>query len=415
MQMERGDQELVRQLPGNSTCADCSTRAPQWASVTYGSLHCLECSGAHRGLGVHLSFVRSVTMDTWSEKQVKMMKLGGNGALKAWWREHGVPESATFSQRYGSPAAKLYADRLVAKVEGRPLPTELPKVATQASTVYDSASSRGSGMSAGGFSGGGGGGGSSGSSKGVEPLSGESENDYVARQRALQEEARERMRAKFGGGGLGGVGSDTSYDASTGRYGSGLPLDVDAISGGIKRLGSSAVDVVGSLRDAEAVQRTKDTVKDLWGATVRGVSSLGDNNNNSGETDEPSGWAALKGFGASIGARVSDVAKNLAAPDDGEALAFAVRNVDRGSKKMDGLGSNGFANDADLDDLLRANRGDHPGGTTSSVRDASSLPGAPRPGPTTAEPRRATSPPKPPQQNKPPKEPEKDFFESFGV
>jgi len=35
--------------------------------------------------------------------------------------------------------------------------------------------------------------------KGSDPLPGESEADYVARQRKLQDEARERMRAKFGG------------------------------------------------------------------------------------------------------------------------------------------------------------------------------------------------------------------------
>ena len=47
---------------------------------------------------------------------------------------------------------------------------------------------------------------------GVEPLPGESEADYVARQTRLREEAAARMRTKFGGSGglngrMGGVGS----------------------------------------------------------------------------------------------------------------------------------------------------------------------------------------------------------------
>ena len=66
----------------------------------------------HRSLGVHLSFVRSVTMDSWSAAQMKMMQLGGNKALIDFFKKHGVND-LSIPEKYDTPAAELYRERCV--------------------------------------------------------------------------------------------------------------------------------------------------------------------------------------------------------------------------------------------------------------------------------------------------------------
>lgn len=50
-------------IEGNNNCADCGCRSPRWASVNLGVTLCIHCSGIHRKLGVHLTQVKSLTLD----------------------------------------------------------------------------------------------------------------------------------------------------------------------------------------------------------------------------------------------------------------------------------------------------------------------------------------------------------------
>ena len=58
--------------------------------------------------GVHISFVRSVSMDSWSEKQIKMMRIGGNEKCINFLKQYGLEKDTPIQQKYNSPAAMLY-------------------------------------------------------------------------------------------------------------------------------------------------------------------------------------------------------------------------------------------------------------------------------------------------------------------
>jgi len=294
--MTPADQATVKAIPGNSKCCDCGMGQPQWASVSFGTVFCLDCSGVHRSLGVHISFVRSIAMDSWTPAQMQLMKLGGNQKCQSYLSSNGILPSTPIKQKYESDVAQLYKHILKARAEGKPEPTELPKPAPRSGSNKAMSSIH----SMGGGGGGGGGGAKPGTDpNGMERLTGESDEQYIARQTRLRNEAKARMSAKFGGGGMGGggggsmggVGSDPNYNPNAG-YGGGGDFDVGAISSSVVSglgmafgaLSTAASSVSAAVQDENTQRQIASTAGSFWGGLSTGATNFV---NNVTQPDDP--------------------------------------------------------------------------------------------------------------------------------
>ncbi|XP_038693932.1 ADP-ribosylation factor GTPase-activating protein AGD3-like isoform X1 [Tripterygium wilfordii] len=81
--------DMLRRVCGNDKCADCGSPEPDWASLNLGVLVCIECSGVHRNLGVHISKVRSLTLDVraWEPSVISLFQSLGNTFANSVWEE----------------------------------------------------------------------------------------------------------------------------------------------------------------------------------------------------------------------------------------------------------------------------------------------------------------------------------------
>ncbi|KAJ7151725.1 hypothetical protein C8R46DRAFT_1166560 [Mycena filopes] len=112
--------ELVKR-PENKLCADCKRNDPRWASWNLGVFLCIRCSGIHRGMGTHISKVKSVDLDVWTPEQMQSIQKWGNRLANLYWEAHLKPGHIPPEHKMESFVRSKYESRRWA-LDGPPPP-----------------------------------------------------------------------------------------------------------------------------------------------------------------------------------------------------------------------------------------------------------------------------------------------------
>ena len=125
---------LIETLISQNICADCGAKSPTWLSVNWLTLICIDCSSAHRSLGVQVSKIRSLRLDNVDRDCIEVLlcvnQLKINGLLEATSKSYEKPKcNSTFTEKEIFIVNKYkqvkYLKRLTKKEIGNDIPLNM--------------------------------------------------------------------------------------------------------------------------------------------------------------------------------------------------------------------------------------------------------------------------------------------------
>nr|CAH7733807.1 unnamed protein product [Callosobruchus chinensis] len=113
--------KYIQKIPGNDRCCDCNSQNDAtWLSTNFGIIVCIECSGIHRDLGVHISRIQSLTLDNVATSQLVLARFMTNHAFNDIMEAHLSPHdkldpSSSMEERLNFIRAKYVEKRFAMK------------------------------------------------------------------------------------------------------------------------------------------------------------------------------------------------------------------------------------------------------------------------------------------------------------
>lgn len=109
-------------IPDNKACSDCQTPTVSFASLNHGIFLCSSCANFHQKHMAHISIVKSISNENWTENELNIMIMGGNIKFRNFIDIYKLPKDFTLEMRYQTIAVSFYREMMKNQLEKKLIP-----------------------------------------------------------------------------------------------------------------------------------------------------------------------------------------------------------------------------------------------------------------------------------------------------
>ena len=118
----------IMSIEGNNICIDCQAPNPTFVSINNAVFLCENCAYIHKGLGSHISLIKSLINEPLTLMEIALLRIGGNVRFDNLVKEYGIQQEQDKQFKYKLQFAEYYRSLLLAEVNKEGNPQEYEKI-----------------------------------------------------------------------------------------------------------------------------------------------------------------------------------------------------------------------------------------------------------------------------------------------